>query len=287
MSQENFFEQPRVGVAYNHYIQSLSKEQLDIIDYIEIPIELLNYDKSILSNLPKKPVILHCASLSLGGYVPPGENTVKQLGKILNKVSSPWLGEHISFVLAERIGDNFMEEYAPGEPYNIGFTMSPVMNMESVDNIIRNVDHYSKMYNKTIILENPPVYFSMPGSTMNQVEFINTICDRSSVGLLLDLAHFLITAKNCRFNPKEKIKRLPLHKVKEIHISGVSEDKDLLWDNHADTAPDIIFELLDIVLQHGNPSAVTLEYNWDSNFPWSLLERDILYVKEKMKLTAC
>lgn len=287
MKQENFFEQPRVGVAYNHYIQGLSKEQLDIIDYIEIPIELLNHDKSVLSNLPQKPVILHCASLSLGGYTPPAKKTLKQLGKILNKVPSPWLGEHISFVLAERIGDNFMEEYAPGEPYNIGFTMSPVMNLESVNNIIKNVDLYSQLYNKAIILENPPVYFSMPGNTMDQVEFINAVCDHSSVGLLLDLAHFLITAKNCRFNPKEEITRLPLHRVREIHISGVSEDKDLLWDNHAGTAPPIIFELLDIVLKHGDPVAITLEYNWDSNFPWPLLQKDILYVKEKMKSIAC
>ena len=48
-----------------------------------------------------------------------------------------------------------------------------------------------------------------------------------------------------------------------------------MWDDHARSASDLVFGLLEHLLTVARPRAVTLEYNWDANFPRVALLRDI------------
>lgn len=271
----DFSNATQVGVACNSYLYSLPPEQMDLFDYIEVPFELLCHDPTVFTKINHKPLILHCASLSLGGYVKPEKKTLDQIQDAISITRTPWLGEHLSFITSEKLDEKFYESYAPGEPYNIGYTVSPVMNHSSAKHIIENINECSEALGIPIILENPPAYFTLPGSTLSQLDFINIICSESSTNLLLDLAHLYITAQNFDFDPIKALDRLPLSRVKEVHISGVNEDSNMFWDNHANNAPDIIFEMLEIVLKNVQPHAITLEYNWSSNFPWRVLETEL------------
>jgi uncharacterized protein (UPF0276 family) len=273
-------ETVKTGLAYNAYIDSLHEDQLKDFDYIEIPFELLQYDEKVFDRVNKKPLILHCASLSLAGYAEPSDKVKSALGKWVKETNTPWLGEHLSYILAEKLDDNLYEEYAPGEPYNIGYTVGPVMNTESVDHVISNIQRYEKQLGTPLIVENSPLYFKTPGSTLSQVEYIQAICSNSPVELLLDLTHFYISSQNFSFDPLKALEKLPLSRVREIHVSGVSSADGLSWDNHAGKAPDIIFKLLEIVLKNCQPSAITLEYNWASVFPWDTLKGELDKVKE-------
>lgn len=276
----------KTGLAYNSYIDTLNSAQLKDFDYIEIPFELLHYDETVLERVAKKPLILHCASLSLAGYTEPSDVIKTAIKKWVEKTKTPWLGEHLSYILAEKLDDNLYEEYAPGEPYNIGYTVGPVMNTASVDHVIANVHRYEEMMGVPLIVENSPLYFRAPGSTMTQLEYINTICANSPVELLLDLTHFYISSRNFSFDPFAALETFPLERVREVHVSGVSTAEGLSWDNHASKAPDIIFELLSVVLKNARPSAITLEYNWASTFPWEVLQGELEKVKETI-LTCC
>lgn len=276
----DFFNTTRTGLAYNRYIDHLTEEQLGAFDYIEVPFEMLNFDPPVLERINKKPLILHCASLSLAGYVEPDALIKERIGHFARLTHTPWIGEHLSFILAEKLDDQFYEEYAPGEPYNIGYTVGPVMNTESVDHVIANVNRHSAVYGLPLIVENPPQYFPVPGSTMTQREFICEIARQSEIGLLLDLTHLFISSQNMGFDAKKELLKYPLHRIKEVHVSGVNTAEGLHWDNHADTAPDIIFELLEILMQHTRPAAITLEYNWSATFPWHLLSRELDRVQD-------
>jgi uncharacterized protein (UPF0276 family) len=100
------------------------------------------------------------------------------------------------------------------------------------------------------------------------------------VGILLDLAHFYISARTCGFDPLEEIQRWPLDRVWEIHVSGVSEQELGSWDDHASAAPEIEMELLRIASRCcPNLRAITLEYNWASHFPPQLLLDEVSRVK--------
>jgi uncharacterized protein (UPF0276 family) len=174
----------------------------------------------------------------------------------------------------ERAG-HFANEYALSEPYNIGYTVSPPMNEATLQQVLHSIEFCEKHFDVPLLLENPPLYFSIPGSTMTQVEFIQAICARAHVQLLLDLAHFYITSCVMDFDPCQEILSLPLDRVTEVHISGIDIQAGGYWDNHAARAPAIEFALLARVLAHAHVRAITLEYNWSSQFPATVLLDEI------------
>jgi len=242
---------------------------------------LLQHDPTVLSLASIKPLVLHCASLSIAGTLSPSQQTVNTIAQWIHRTKTPWLGEHLSFVTAEReIAGPQADPYAPGEPYNIGYTVSPPMNSQSVDHVVAAVEHWRREFGIPLLLENAPVYFSAPGTTMTQVAFVQAICEACPVLLLLDLSHFFITSQTLRMDVKEALLAYPLDRVVELHVSGVEMQEGALWDNHATPAPDIIFELLSLASRGPRVQAVTLEYNWSSRFPPDVLLSELLRTRD-------
>jgi len=276
MLHNTWTNQPRIGIAYSSYTPTFLREYSDIIDYVEVPFELLRHDPSVIEVSALKPIVLHCASLSIAGAVPPSVLTVKAIQDWIERTQTPWLGEHLSFITAEREQtEPFADEYAPGEPYNIGYTVSPPLNATSLRQVLQSIQFCKQQFNVPLLLENPPLYFRAPGSTMTQVEFIRELCLHSSVHLLLDLARFYISSRTMNFDPCREIANLPLERVVEVHISGVDIQVGGYWDNHASRAPEVEFELLALVLARGQVRGITLEYNWSSRFPAAVLLDEI------------
>jgi uncharacterized protein (UPF0276 family) len=87
---------------------------------------------------------------------------------------------------------------------------------------------------------------------------------RCDVDLLLDLSHLLIASLNTGADPFAELERLPLERVVEVHISGLSAQSGIVWDDHATPAPDEVFALLERLLERARPRALTIEYNWSA-----------------------
>jgi uncharacterized protein (UPF0276 family) len=267
---------PSVGIAYSPRTTKFLSQHSDAVDHVEIPFELLQHSPGVLDGIQQKPLILHCASLSIAGSVRPADSTVSAIKSWITKTKTPWLGEHLSFVTAEREeSGRIADEYAPGEPYNIGYTVSPSFNKATLDTVHAAITRTQRQFGIPILLENPPIYFPAPGSTMTQIEFIKELCHGSPVLLLLDLAHLFITSQNTKSDPFAAIRKLPLERVTEVHISGVDEEVGGHWDNHARRAPIIEFDLLELVLRKAPVRAITLEYNWSGSFPMSVLLEEL------------
>jgi len=145
---------------------------------------------------------------------------------------------------------------------------------------------YQPLFPVPLLIENSPLYFRTPGSTMSQVEFINTILQRTQAGLLLDLAHFCISSMTMDFDPLKEVQRLPLERVVELHISGVSVDPDGAWDDHSRSAPAVVYELLKLVLTLSKPRAVTLEYNWSSHISDAVLITELATARDAIESTS-
>jgi len=273
---------PKLGVAYSGYTPDFTLKHPEEFDYVEVPFELLRHDPSVISIADVKPIVLHCASLSIAGTVPPATQVVEAVASWAQRTGTPWIGEHLSFVTASRENAGpFADEYAPGEPYNIGYTVSPPMNESALEVVLRALDFCRERFDVPVLLENAPIYFRAPGTTMTQVEFLREICARApQQPLLIDLAHFYITSQTTKFDPFREIESLPLERVVEVHVSGVDDQEDGHWDNHAARAPEAVLELLALVLRRARVKAVTLEYNWSSQFPATVLLEEIHRVRE-------
>ena len=261
-----------VGIAYSGYTLEFLSGDPERVDYVEIPYELLRHDPSVARVGRLRPMVLHCATLSVGGSVPCDACEIREIRRWAQRTNTPWIGEHLAFVTANRQDAGpHPEPYAPNEPYNIGYTVSPPMNDASLDIVVDNLGRCQRQIGTPLLIENSPLYFPIPTSTFTQSEFISAVCQRSPVGLLLDLAHLYITSRTMGFDPLAELEKWPLDRVVEIHVSGVQHDAEGVWDDHASDAPDIVYQMLERCLVQARPRAITLEFNWSAQFPHELL----------------
>jgi uncharacterized protein (UPF0276 family) len=269
-------DRPAVGLAYSLYVSGFAERHPNLVDYIEIPFELIRYDSSVLPGIiGVRPLVLHCASLSVAGFIPPSQSTIEAVRECICALDSPWLGEHLAFLTADPLGA--FDEILLGDSEtetNVGYTVSPICNHETLEQVVRSLDSCKQEYSVPTILENGPVYLRYADSEMSESEFIRTVSDETGIKLLLDLTHFCITCRNTGRDPLIELENFPVERVHEVHISGLVKEAGVYWDNHATLAPAIVYRLLTQVLSRVTPAAITLEYNWSPHFPETSLLRE-------------
>lgn len=257
----------QIGLAYGPGFEEFIASNAGRIDYAEIPFEQLRHTPQLGIVQEQLPIVLHCASLSVAGFIPPSKATVDALLEHAARTCTPWIGEHLAFVSADGVNEEADRDVTPT---NLTYTLCPQLSEETVERVVENMASFKETVAVPLILENSPQYFPVPGSTMNMVDFVSEVASRTGTGLLLDLSHFAITALNTKMDAITEIDRLPLERVVEVHISGYSEQEGVVWDDHASPAPPLVFDLLACVAARARPMALTLEYNW-LTFPAALL----------------
>lgn len=273
-------DETKIGLAYGPGVPEFIVAHVGLLDYIEIPFEQLKHSPTLAEIQNEVPVLLHCASLSVAGFVSPDSNTIDAVGCEAIRTRTPWIGEHLAFVSADSLSEG---AGGCGEPTLLTYTVCPQLSEETVRRVAENLAMLQPRFQVPLILENSPQYFSVPGSTMNMTDFICEVASQCNVNLLLDLSHFLITAQNTGVDPVAELDRLPLERVVEVHMSGVSIQSDIAWDDHASPAPERLFELLERLLRRNRPRALTFEYNWSPAFPPSVIERHVVRARRMMK----
>lgn len=251
---------PVIGMAYGPAARALLADDPELLDYVEIPFEHLRHDPGTLATVPGVPVILHCASMSIAGFVPPEPETLADIRAWAERVDTPWIGEHLAFVSAH--DPDALTDGGDAEPTQLTYTMAPQLSERVVKRVGENLSRLRDNFHHQIIVENSPQYFEVPGSEMSQVEFVAEVAERFDVDLLLDLTHLAVSAHNLEFDVANALSALPLHRVVEVHLSGMSIQAGVAWDDHANLAPAEVLDLLATVLKTASPRAVTLEYNW-------------------------
>ncbi len=265
-----------VGLALGPIVPDFLSTHPGLLDYVEIPFEQLRHSPEVGKIQETVPVVLHCASMSVAGFVAPDEATLKAIECEATRTRTPWIGEHLAFITADPL-----DAAAPHtKATTLTYTVCPQLSEETVARVAENLSNLQSRFQVPVILENSPQYFDVPGSTMPMTEFIAAVADRCAVGLLLDLTHFAISMMNTGRNAAKEIDRLPLEQVIEVHISGLNIQSGVAWDDHAVPATDAVFGLLEQTLKRARPCGVTLEYNWSPSFPQTTLKQHIDRVHE-------
>jgi uncharacterized protein len=258
-----------VGMAFSRAASGLVDRVSDVIDYVEYPYELLQANGDAVDRARQGPAILHSASLSLASGDLPRADLLRSVGDIADRISSPWVGEHLAFI-AVRPPDG-----EPGERFDIGYAVSPPMTAEIVDIVSEALVATSSVVDRPLIFENSPIYVPLPGSDMSQGEVVREICLQTGAGALLDLAHLRITCDTLALDPTSALLEFPLERVVEVHLSGVSCIEGRLWDDHSGIPDDVQYDLLEIVLDKAPVRAITHEYNWAPGFSSDVARREI------------
>jgi hypothetical protein len=262
---------PLIGLSAGPIVAGVLESHPGLIDYVEMPFEQVRHHPASADLQEEIPLLLHCSSMSVAGFVPPSEETLDQIADLADQTRTPWIGEHLAFISAEALAD----EASGIPPTELTYTVCPQLSEETLDRVEGNLERLRKRFTTPIILENSPQYFAVPGSTMAMPEFIAETVRRCDVGLLLDITHFLIMTSNMGYDPAEAAAALPLDRVVEVHMSGMSLQSGRWWDDHSAPVPDAAFDFLAMIAGRISPTAVTFEYNWAQSFPQSLVPKHV------------
>ncbi|GIK29397.1 MAG: hypothetical protein AELANPGJ_00016 [Anaerolineae bacterium] len=137
------------------------------------------------------------------------------------------------------------------------------------DAVRRSFDQLSEQFGPdAVIAENVP-YPARSDNDKSLIsidpEFISEVIEESGVGLLLDIGHARRVAEHWGIDPRIYMSRLPVHRLREIHITGLGYSPEGMRVDHMpmrDEDWDLLGWALDNV-QSGNwaePWSVSCEY---------------------------
>ncbi len=199
---------------------------------------------------------LHGVGLSIGAARPLDRNHLARLRKLIDRYKPQSFSEHLAWSTHDC---GFLNDLLP-LPYT----------PETLERVMAHVDMVQQATGRRMLLENPSTYILFEDSTINEIDFLDAIAERSGCGLLLDVNNVMVSAVNHGLDPFAYIDGFPTEHVGEIHLAGYDETLDgqgdrLLIDAHGSTVRDDVFALYRHTVSRTGPVATLIE--WDNNVP--------------------
>lgn len=238
------------------YIATLPKEMYTplLLDFVEItPETLCRYqiiDKKIsLKIVPELielaratcgnlPITIHGVELSIGSAHGMNQSYLEMLDNFQLLWPFMWHSEHLSF-------QTFQLE--DGTVKDIGVPLPIPATHEAVSLISERAIILQKRYGIPFLLENPAHYLpDLPSekTIRDEAGLMGAITNIANCGQLLDLHNLYCNALNHNFDALTLLKRMPLDRVREIHIAGGLWQDGFWTDAHSGVVPEPVWELL-------------------------------------------
>jgi uncharacterized protein len=196
------------------------------------------------------PVIPHGVALSVGGR-DPFDDYARELAPLLDRLDPPFFSDHLCY---SSLGGRALFDLLP-LPFHEA----------SVEHAAARARRASELLGRPLVLENITCYAWMPQGTMDEPTFLTRVLERSGCGLLLDLNNLYLNARNHGLDALALLERLPLGRVRQIHLAGHTREGSLLLDTHSRRVCDEVWSLYREALRRVGPVPTLIE--WDQDIP--------------------
>ena len=242
-----------LGLRKPHYRDFLEGESAVPVDFVEVISENFMVDGGrplhVLERVRERhPVALHGVSMSLGSADGLRDDYLRRLRSLADAVDPLFISDHLSWSRIERFNSHDLLPL----PYT----------QEALDAVSANIHHAQDTLGRTMLIENPSSYVSFPGD-MTEWEFLDAVCTRTGCGLLLDVNNIYVSASNHGFDAQAYLSGIPAARVRQIHLAGHSQGRDLLIDTHDKPVPDPVWALYASALERLGPVATMIERDGD------------------------
>ncbi|MCL6705250.1 DUF692 domain-containing protein [Pseudomonas sp. T1.Ur] len=169
----------------------------------------------------KHPLSLHGVSLSLAADCPPDESHLKRFRALVDRVQPALISEHLAW-------SAWRGQYHPD-------LLPFPRTVEALQRIASNIQRTQEALGRSIAIENPTHYLSLPGHEFSEIEFLTELSIRTGCGLLVDINNVHISAHNLGFDASKYLDAFPARAIREIHLAGHAVDPGntrLLIDTH-------------------------------------------------------
>ncbi|MFN8655741.1 MAG: DUF692 domain-containing protein [Candidatus Obscuribacterales bacterium] len=247
-----------VGMGLRNEVEDETFEHAEQIDWLEIISEqfmgLGGKSRARLDRALKVfPLIAHGVGLSLGSTDEIDQDYIRSLKKLLKHIDAPWWSDHLCF---SAFGGVQTHELLP-LPFS----------REAVAHCVTRAKKVQEMTDIPFLLENITYYMRMPGSELDEAQFLSEVLEQADCGLLLDINNVYVNSLNHKFDPIEFMDQIPLERTVQIHIAGHhhAPEFDAYVDTHGATPPRPVLDLLKYVMERVPVNAILLER--DQHFP--------------------
>ncbi|CAN5364619.1 DUF692 domain-containing protein [soil metagenome] len=246
-----------VGLGLRRELAAETFDNREQIDFLElVPENYMDLGGRIRERLDmaldaKFPLVTHGVNLSIGSTDPLSDDYLKSISRLLNKIDAPWWSDHLCFTSIE---NSYLHDLLPLP-----------LSAEALKHVVKRVKVAQETVKRPLLLENISYYMQMPGSQMDEVDFLSEVLEKADCGLLLDVNNVYVNSVNHNFDPYAYLDRLPLERTVQIHVAGHGYGEELLIDTHGSAVIEPVFELLEYVLKRTEVKAVMLER--DQNYP--------------------
>ena len=210
------------ALNYSTQAAALLREGRIEIDRFKCP----DWSDLVAQALAIRPVYVHFPLRAGTGTV--GETDWSQIHAFLEQTNTPCVNLH----LAPKVKD------FPGIPTD---TQDPTHVEMIVERMIADVEQVVVQFGSDrVIVENVPLRIAEDKFLRPAVEpaVIRRVVEATGCGLLLDLSHARITARNLDLDEREYVSQLPVERLRELHITGLGLKDGRLADHLPMTSED-------------------------------------------------
>lgn len=199
------------------------------------------------------PVFAHTSNNPVASVdgVPVG--IAERVKAVADASDSPWIGEHLAWLSPEPSGA-------------LGYVFTPLLTEEFVEQAAYNVRCLRGYYGRPVALELAPVYCEDPLGSC-ELRFLDQVARRADAGIIVDLAHLMISNNNLRRPLDYGLELLDAERIIELHVAGVRQSKDSRFWHDAHGLPpndDVLSLAQRLVRRLPSLKAVTLEHSFDA-----------------------
>ncbi len=220
------------------------------VDFVEVISENFMIDGGrplhVLDQIRERhPVALHGVSMSLGSADGLDRDYLVRLKTLVDRVQPLFVSDHLCWT---RVAGFNSHDLLP-LPYTD----------EALDLVCASVAQAQDAIKRPLLIENPSTYLDFAHSTMTEWEFLTGLCARTGCFLLLDVNNIYVSATNHGFDPQTYLAGVPADRVRQIHLAGHSQGRELLIDTHDQPVPDPVWALYEAAARRIGPVATMIE----------------------------
>jgi len=268
-----------VGLRHQHY-EDVLRPQLDTdkrIDFVEVHAENFYAEGgpalSILEQVSQNyAVSIHATSLGLGSTAKLPQESIDAFKRLVDRINPVLVSDHACFTWGE----------VNSQRVHSGDLLPIVFNPKNLARFVENVDRVQQAIGRKLLIENLSSYISLPGHTMQELEFLQSVCEQTDCGLLVDINNLYVNALNDRRTAPleavvELLQGITPEYVKEIHLAGCAQSAagELVIDDHSQPVTNSVWSAYQYAIHRFGNIPTLIE--WDNQIPsWNRLTSEAL-----------
>lgn len=197
------------------------------------------------------PLTLHCVEMSLASVEPLNKEYCEGIKALAKRVNASWISEHLCFTSAMGIHSHDLLPI----PYN----------QESLNHCADRISQIQDLLGERILIENVSSYMVFQNTEMSEIDFIVELAEKADCYLLVDVNNIYVNQVNQGLDGEHYIDRLPLERIKEIHLAGYQQQDNYLIDAHNNPVSDPVWKLYHRLIQRKDDIPTLIE--WDNDIP--------------------